>query len=65
MDKKTMHTVAVVLVAIGALNWGLVALLDLNLVHLLVGTWPVVEKLAYVLIGVAGLFALVKHFDKK
>jgi uncharacterized membrane protein YuzA (DUF378 family) len=65
MDKKTMHSVAVVLTAVGALNWGLVALLDLNLVHLVVGSWPVVEKIVYVLVGISGLFALIRHFDSK
>ena len=59
MNQKTLHMWGNVLMAIGALNWGLVALLDINVVTLVVGSWPVVEKLVYVLVGIAGLNGLI------
>ena len=50
---------------IGGLNWGLmgVALLlgngsNWNVVNLLLGSWPVVEGIVYVLVGVAALMKL-------
>ena len=51
---------ALVLAIIGALNWGLVGLggflgRDLNLVHMLLGAWPVVEWIVYLLVGVSGV----------
>jgi len=49
------------LVIVGALNWGLVGLLDLNLVNMLVGTWPLVEKLVYILVGLAGVYLVATH----
>ncbi len=54
---------ALVLVIIGALNWGLVGLggflgRDLNVVHMLLGTWPVVEWLVYILVGLAGIMKI-------
>lgn len=52
---------AMVLAAIGAINWGLVAF-DFNLVSLLVGSWPTVEMIVYVIIGLCGIWALVKAF---
>lgn len=62
--------VAVVLVLVGALNWGLVGLggflaMDLNLVHMLLGTWPQVEWVVYILVGLAAVFKLVKCCGKK
>ncbi len=52
-----------VLLAIGGLNWGLVGvqmLLDngtnLNVVNLLLGNWPVVEAIVYLVVGVAALW---------
>ena len=53
-----VHKTCKVLLYIGGLNWGLVGLgmwlgSDLNVVHLLLGTWPMVEGLVYVLVGVA------------
>lgn len=53
-----MNKVAYVLVIIGALNWGLVAF-DFNLVTLLVGAWPIVEKIVYVLVGLSAIWLLV------
>ncbi len=52
------------LVIIGAINWGLVGIsgfidgLYLNVVNLLLGNWPAVESLVYVLVGIAALVAI-------
>ncbi len=56
---------AYVLVIIGALNWGLVGLGtlfsgDWNVVNMLLGSWPKVEAVVYVLVGVAAVVKLVK-----
>ncbi len=53
-----------ILVIAGGLNWGLVGLggllgKDLNLLNMLLGSWPVVENLLYLLIGIAALLMLV------
>lgn len=55
-----------VLVIIGALNWGLVGIggfmgENLNLVNLLLGAWPVVENIVYLLVGIAGVMGLFAH----
>jgi uncharacterized protein len=50
-----LEKVALLLVSIGAINWGLVGLLDLNLVTFLLGGAPTLENLVYVLVGLAGL----------
>lgn len=53
--KCPLHKAAVLLVWVGALNWGLVGALDFNLVNKLLGAWPTVEKVAYILVGVSAL----------
>jgi len=58
---KSLKTLSMVLVAVGALNWGLVALLDINLVMWLLGSWPMLEKLVYILVGASGLWMLVDY----
>lgn len=63
---KAMHMVAFVLLAVGGLNWGLVGLgnwmgNNWNLVNLLVGAWPMVENLVYVLVGVSAVVIAVGH----
>ncbi|MDO8509911.1 MAG: DUF378 domain-containing protein [bacterium] len=59
-----MHTVALVLVVVGALNWGLVGAFDFNLVSLLIGKWPMFEKVVYILVGLAAIMTAVKPFCK-
>ena len=61
MDKKTLHMAAYLLVWIGALNWGLYGLFNFNLVMAIFGSWPMVEKLIYVLIGISGVYLFIKH----
>jgi len=46
---------------IGALNWGLVGLLDLNLVEMLLGTWPVLVQVVYILVGLSAVVEAVNH----
>lgn len=58
-----VHCVAHILVLIGGLNWGLVAVggylqKDLNVVHLLLGTWPNVEQIVYLLVGLSAVAML-------
>ena len=60
-----VHKICKILLYIGGLNWGLmgVALLlgngsNWNVVNLLLGSWPVVEGIVYVLVGVAALMKL-------
>jgi uncharacterized membrane protein YuzA (DUF378 family) len=53
--------VAFILLVVGGLNWLLVALFDLDLVQALVGQWPTVAKLVYVLVGLSAIYELVGH----
>lgn len=61
---KGYETWAWWLVVIGALNWGLVALgsylggANWNIVELVLGTWPALVNLIYLLIGLSGLWLL-------
>ena len=56
--------IAWILVLVGALNWGLVGLghfvgSDLNLVKLALGSWPAVEAVVYILVGLAAIMVIV------
>ena len=61
---KWLDMASTLLVVIGAVNWGLVGLLNMNLVNLLVGSIPSVERLVYVLVGVAGFWLLYDWWMK-
>ncbi|MCE5294787.1 MAG: DUF378 domain-containing protein [Chlamydiales bacterium] len=51
-----------ILLIIGALNWGLVGLLDFNLVTYLFGVGSVISHVVYIVVGLAGLVGLVGFF---
>lgn len=53
------------LVVIGAINWGLVGLLNFNLVTFLLGSWPLMVTLVYALVGLCGLWGAYAMLTKK
>lgn len=56
---KIIRNIAVILVIVGGINWGLVGLFDYNLVDSLFGAGSVVSKTVYIVVGIASLFALL------
>lgn len=56
--QKLLDWVALVLVIIGAINWGLVGLFTWNLVETIFGTIPVLVTIIYVVVGIAGLYMI-------
>lgn len=60
MNNKSLHMVAWILLVVGGLNWLLVAF-DWNLVEALLGSWPSVVKLVYILVGLSALLELFTH----
>ena len=66
MNAKLLHTVAWILVTVGALNWGLIGIgafmgESWNLVAMLLSSWPEVEWLVYVLVGAAAVYGILTH----
>lgn len=41
---------------VGAVNWGLVGLLNLNVVEMVLGAGTLLTKVVYVVVGVAGVY---------
>ena len=60
---KALHMTTMTLLFIGGLNWGLVGLFDFNLVNSLLGAAPAIEKLVYVLVGVATVYIIATHMN--
>lgn len=65
MKMCTGHMVAWWLMWIGAVNWGLVGVggflgKNWNVVNIVLGSWPQVEWIVYVLVGVSAVFMLFK-----
>lgn len=57
-----LHLIAAILVIAGAINWGLVGLLNFNLVETLgelLGAKEIISRVIYVLVGIAGVIQLI------
>ena len=64
---KALRCTAFILVIIGGLNWGLIAIgywmgSNWNIVNRIFGSWPTFESLIYLFVGIS---ALVLIFKKK
>ncbi|MBS3066842.1 DUF378 domain-containing protein [Candidatus Pacearchaeota archaeon] len=62
--KNWLDWVAIVLTIIGAVNWGLVGAVNLNVVNLILESIVWLERAVYVLVGLAGLY-LIYYAVKK
>lgn len=62
---KSLDTVTWWLVVVGALNWGTVGLLNLNLVETLLSSLPGATQVVYVLVGASAVYILVTTLGKK
>lgn len=55
---KIFDTIALLLVIIGAVNWGLIGFFQFDLVAALFGTMSAVSRVVYALVGLAGLYSI-------
>lgn len=62
---KSIQMIAVLLVVIGAINWGLVGLLGLNIVEAILGAGSMLAKIVYILVGVSGLLVAYNQWVQK
>lgn len=61
---KTVEMIGWILVIVGALNWGLIGLggfmnSNWNVVGMLLGAWPQVEWVVYILVGLSAAWMLI------
>ena len=65
---NTLYKIYLGLVIIGAINWGMIGVFDVNLVSLIFGKDSIISNIVYALVGISGLFCvglLLKPFDEE
>ena len=60
---KIIDKIALVLVIIGAINWGLIGFFKFNLVETILGNMTMIARIIYALVGISGLWAIKLLFD--
>lgn len=61
---EIIKKIALVLTIIGALNWGLIGLFNINLVTMLIKS-TLINNIIYIVIGVASLICIAYFFEEK
>ena len=61
---KIIDKIALALVIIGAVNWGLIGIFKFNLVDTIFGAMSVISRIIYTLVGISGLWTIKILFDK-
>lgn len=56
--KSTIDWIALILLVIGGLNWGLVGIWNWNLVDVIFGVGSILSTIIYILVGIAGLWGI-------
>ncbi len=65
---STLQKICLTITIIGAINWGLIGLLEFNLVESIFGANSLIPRIVYSLVGLTGLInvgILVMDLDEK
>ncbi len=57
---KTLDVIVVALLVVGGLNWGLVGILNFDLVAALFGDATLLSRLVYAVVGLCALYQLIQ-----
>lgn len=55
---KTVDYIALVLVIVGCINWGLIGFFGFDLVRIIFGDMTLISRIVYALVGISGIYAL-------
>lgn len=56
---NSLQCVALILIIVGGLNWGLVGLFDFDLVAAIFGMMSALSRIVYILVGLSAIYTLV------
>ncbi|HIU02907.1 MAG TPA: DUF378 domain-containing protein [Candidatus Onthocola gallistercoris] len=59
MEKNWLDVLALILIIIGAINWGLIGFFNLDVISLLFGSLSMITRIIYAIVGIAGVYSIV------
>ena len=59
---RALKIISYILVIIGALNWGLVGLFNIDLVALIFGEMTILARIVYILVGISAIISLITSY---
>ena len=60
---RVIDKIALALIVIGAINWGLIGFFSFDLVAAIFGEMSIISRIVYGLVGISGLWGIKLLFD--
>ena len=58
---RSFHPITFLLTILGAINWGLIGLFEFNFIGFIFVRLPTIERITYIIIGIAAIIELFNH----
>ena len=59
MERNWLDITALILIIIGAINWGLIGFFEFDLISYFLGTLTAVTRNIFAVVGIAGIYSLI------
>ncbi|MFA5777050.1 MAG: DUF378 domain-containing protein [Parcubacteria group bacterium] len=60
---NSLDWVAIIILIIGGLNWGLVGIFGFDLVKAIFGDMSILSRIVYLIVGISSVYAIVLSFQ--
>ena len=57
---SVLDWIALIIIVIGGLNWGLYGLYQLNIISMIFGGFSMIARVVYIIVGIAAIYAIVR-----
>lgn len=65
MERNWLDVVCLILIIIGAINWGLIGFFNLDLISVIFGNMSMITRIIFAVVGIAGIYSLVLFWKLK
>ncbi len=65
MERNWLDIIALILIIIGAINWGLIGFFRFDLIASLFGQLSAISRIIYAIVGIAGIYSLILFWKLK
>lgn len=65
MERNWLDVVSLILIIIGAVNWGLIGFFNLDVISTIFGNMSMITRIIFAVVGIAGIYSLVLFWKLK
>lgn len=65
MERNWLDVVSLILIIIGAINWGLIGFFRFDLISYFFGNLSAISRIIFAIVGIAGIYSLVLFWKLK